>query len=341
MCIFKTLMVALCAAIIASASAQDNVNITIKGRTDVPAQVVVISPLKDFEKKLSLSMGNNRPSAIEKVFIKALSDDVMVDANGIAITSDIDVDVAKKIAVGFSGGTSEIISSTVTPTGISVVASFKDADGNYVSPPVDSLAAYDTSGKKLCFDYKTVEQAPPKMTFKLLLDKSYSMVNVMVDVKRTAKHFLTNVLPPEALCGVAAFDTALHPTHNTVQSCGGGGFHIDAIELGGGTDIYKALKHAYKEMSNPFLKDHQKAVIVVTDGVSEIDAAQQKELIALKGETLTFVYLLGVQAENAVKAVTDSFISQGNEKIALGDYFDVIGKAYRTQKVLNITQCSP
>lgn len=313
--------------------------ISINSRIDKAQPVIIIRSKHDFEQNISLKMKTNPALSASDVLIRAISKYGMVDAKGIEITSGFDVDAANNLVVAFSGGTSEIIKTSRLQGGFQVIGSFKDRSGNFVSPPINSLAVYNTGGEKLCFEYEAKQAAMPKSAFALLLDRSGSMGINLEAVKQTAEDFLKN-LPKNSECAVASFDTSFHYAHKKYQACGGGGFGIKEISVGGGTDIYTPLKDAYQTLSQQYFSMHQKAVIIITDGYTVSDEARKLELLNLKGNILTFVYFIGGNKKDDLEEITDHFIAQGgNVAQSLSKYFGTIGQAYSTQKVLNVRTC--
>lgn len=321
-----------------SAQAQEAA-INIVSRTTQNQPIIIIKSPFSFEKDISLKLNTDPNFDASDILIETISKFKMTDAHGLIIQSGFDVDLKNNLVMAFSGGISEIIRTNPLPDGFQVIGSFKDANGNFVSPPVGSLAVYNTRGEKLCFEYDTITKTPPKMAFTLLLDRSGSMVKNLDAVKKTATDFL-NILPKTADCAVASFDTTFHYAHKYYQACGGGGFGIQDIKIGGGTDIYTPLKSAYLTLSRPHFSTHQKAVIIITDGYTLSDEQRKQELLSLKGNVLTFVYFIGGHKRDDLEKLTDHFIAQGGDvKQSLAQYFGAIGQAYNTQKVLNIHSC--
>jgi len=242
--------------------------------------------------------------------------------------------------VAFSGGTSEIIKTAGDPSALHVVASFRDATGNFVSPPPDSVALYSMSGEKLCFDYKTVQQAKPQIAIGILLDRSGSMYGNMPEVISAAHTFL-NALPKSALCAVGSFTTELTYGHKHYQVCSGGGFGFDGIQADGGTDIYVALNSVYDDLSGANFNGFQKAVIVITDGYTMNDPKLKAQLLAKKKDILTFVYFIGGNKKDDLEGITDHFIAQdGDLNKSLDGYFGSIEQAYNSQKILSVHSCT-
>jgi uncharacterized protein YegL len=314
--------------------------ITVKSKSELTAPIIVIRSNYDFEKSISLKLKTDTTLTASDVLINTVSKFGMTDANGIKIVSGFDIDQSNNIIVAFSGGTSEVIQTSGKPSQLNIVANFKDEKGQFVSPPPDSVAVYSLSGEKLCFDYKTVQQAPPNIGLALLLDRSGSMAGNMEAVKSTANSFL-NSLPPHALCAVGSFNSDLTFGHKNYQQCNSGGFGFENIEASGGTDIFKALSGVYSNLSGNYFNGYQKAAIIITDGYTVNDANVKAELLAKKNGILTFVYFIGGNHKDDLEGITDHFISQGGDvKQSLSQYFSAIGLAYKSQKVLSVKPCA-
>lgn len=313
--------------------------ISITSRADNPAPKIVLRSAFDFEKSISLKVRLDPKLLPSDVLIKTVSNIGMTDANGVRIVSGFDVDVENDLVVAFSGGTSEIIRTYSAPGGFEIVTSFKDKNGNFVSPPADKLALYTVGGKRLCFDYKTIAQSTQKIAIALRLDRSGSMATNIEAVKSTAQEFL-DILPSSAECGVASFDTEVTYTHEYFQPCNGGGFKLDTIQVGGGTDIYSALKSAYSDLSQSYFDGYQKAVIVITDGYTMSNFLLKQELLKLKKDILTFVYFIGGDKKDDLEELTDHFIAEGGDiRQSLSQYLGALGQAYNAQKVLSVKSC--
>ncbi|PCK00066.1 MAG: hypothetical protein COA45_04085 [Zetaproteobacteria bacterium] len=338
--IFRTslVIVVMATAMVIALVVHGETHVTVKNRSENNAPKIIIRSAYDFEKMVSLKVKTDPRLIPTARLIEIVRRIGMRDANGISITSGYDINPVHDVVIGFSGGKSEIIRTIKTPNGLRIISSFKNEDGAFISPPASSLAVYNTNGEKLCFD-DIVTQAPPKMAFTLLIDKSYSMVKEFANVKQTATEFLS-ILPSPALCAVASFDLAWTYTRPDYQSCSAGGFGIDAIQIGTATDIYAPLKDAYLKLSRPRFDGYQKAVIIITDGHMEADPLRKQELVSLKGDILTFVYFIGGNNRTHLEGLTNRFLAQrGNVRDSLLQYFDAIGQAYNTQKVLNIHRC--
>tara|TARA_R110001599_G_scaffold353823_1_gene599129 strand:+ start:1980 stop:3029 length:1050 start_codon:yes stop_codon:yes gene_type:complete len=331
-----SLLAALCLPL--SVQAQE-ATISINARSDQTQPVIIVRSKYNFERRISLKMKTDPALSASDVLIRAISKVGMVDAHGIKITSGFDVDAVNNLVVAFSGGTSEIIRTLQLPNGFQVVGSFKDRGGNFVSPPVGSLAVYNTSGEKLCFDYETAAQAKPKMVFMLLVDRSGSMFDVMDDVKTSAKAFLKS-LPPTAMCAVSSFSDSFTYHNERYENCNGGVYKIDDLVADGGTQLYTPLLRAYQSLTQDYFKDYQKAVIIITDGQVPPNPILRNQALAAKQDVLSFVYFLGEKEEAQLSSLADVFLQSTSDiKNNLNQYFDALSTAYKTQTVLNVRQC--
>lgn len=281
----------------------------------------------------------------------------MVDKAGITILRGYDIDVQHDIVLGFSGGTAEITNVNESEAGLVITALFKDADGNIVQPPASALGLYTTAGDRLCFTEETVTalatSAQPltagittpnlPMTFGILIDRSGSMGPVMEDVKRAAHGFIDS-LPVGASCMVGAFadeggtyDAALGLG---VGTCRSSNFPLTGLQAGGGTDLFSPLQNLYNYMQEPVRADHQKAVIIITDGAINANLHLQATVESLKQDTVTFVFFLGGHDERFLKNLADNYLThQGTVADALPQYFSVVSEAYTSQTVLRQSVC--
>lgn len=284
---------------------QASINIT--SRTADAAPMIILRSRYDFEQSISLKVRTDPELPPSDVLIRTVSNIGMTDARGIRITSGFDIDLENDLVVAFSGGTSEIIRTYQTPNGLQIITSFKDSNGNFVSPPADSLAVYTIGGKKLCFDYKEITRAAPKMAFTLLLDRSGSMPSVISDVQQSANEFLKG-LPPTAECAVASFNSGYDYHNDVYQNCNAGNFKLDSLTAEGGTDLYHPLLSAYNSLNQAYFSDHQKAVIVIADGQIGSDDALRQQVEAAKNDALTFVYSLRLREDRYLTGLADAFL---------------------------------
>ncbi|MCU7858324.1 MAG: hypothetical protein KZQ86_00515, partial [Candidatus Thiodiazotropha sp. (ex Lucinoma kastoroae)] len=168
--------------------------ISIIDRTQQREPIIIIQSKYNFEQEISLKVKTDPKLSVSDILITTLSKIGMSDVRGVKIKSGFDIDLQNNLVVGYSGGTSEIIKTARSPNGLQVISSFKDRNGNFISPPKDRLAIYSTSGEKLCFSYETAKHTAPKMGIAILLDRSGSMAANISKVKNSAQDFLS-VLP--------------------------------------------------------------------------------------------------------------------------------------------------
>lgn len=311
-------------------------SISIRSLTQGQYPKIIIRSNYDFEKEISLKVKRDPRYLPSDVLIKMVSEMGMQDAKGVLITSGFDIDLEHDLVLAFSGGSSEIINAQQTSKGLAITASFKDKQGNFVSPPSGSLALYTTGGEKLSFEYTKVTKTPPKMAFVLLLDRSGSMAEVISDVKSSAQDFL-KILPASAECAVASFNGTFSYHKNVYQSCNKGDFQLNSIEAGGKTDLYTPLLSAYQSLSQEYFKDYQKAVILITDGQIPPDEVLRMKLISTKKDVLTFVYFLGEKNDQELIGLANAFLTPSSDiKASLDEYFHSLGSAYNFQKVLKV-----
>lgn len=326
--------------IAASSALADTPAINIHGAAQNPPPKITLHSAYDFKRAVSLKINPDPAFMPADVLLRAVSQLQLFDNNGVRITSGVDIDPDTQLVIGFSGGSAEIIKSRRHAGGISVLASFKDHSGAFISAPKDQLAVYDHQGNTLCFDYKDVRQTPQKMTFILLLDRSASMAGVMDEVKRSANTFLKS-LPPAAQCAVASFNHGFTYHNQHFQSCNLGDFKLDDMIAEGGTDLLVPLLRAHESLGRAEFTDHQKAVIVITDGQITQNKVMQDAILAAKKDVLSFMYLRGSASNEHIKALTDSYIHDPvNFKDSLGEYFGALSDGYNTQKLLEIKPCA-
>jgi len=326
--------------IISSSALADTPAINIHGTAQQLPPIITLHSAYDFKRNVSLKVNPDPAFVPVDVLIQAASRLDMVDARGMRIRSDFDIDPETKLVIGFSGGSSEIIKASSNAGTVSLLASFKDQGGKFTSPPQGQVAVYDAQGNKLCFEYKDARQAQQKMSFILLLDRSASMAGVMDEVKASANMFLKS-LPPSAHCAVASFNHGFtyHNTH--FQSCNVGDFKLDAMVAEGGTDLLVPLLRAHESLGRATFADHQKAVIVITDGQITQNLPMQNAILAAKKDTLSFMYLRGKASHEHIKTLTDSYIHDpANFKESLGEYFGILSDGYNTQKLIQVKTCA-
>lgn len=334
----KTLSLAL---MIASSSAlSDTPAITLHSTAQQQPPKIILHSAYDFKREISLKVNPDPVFMPADVLLKTLSRFELFDSNGVRITSGFDVDPASKVVIGFSGGSAEIIKTSSNVGSVSLLASFKDTSGNFISPPQDQVAVYNSQRQKLCFDYKDVRQTQQKMRFILLLDRSASMGGVMDDVKRSANLFLKS-LPPSAQCAVASFNHGFTYHNEYFQSCNLGDFKLDGMVAEGGTDLLVPLLRAHESLGRAEFADFQKAVIIITDGQIKQNTVMQQAVLAAKKDTLSFMYFRGKASSEHIKALTDGYIHDpANFKESVGEYFETLSDGYNTQKLIQVKPCT-
>ena len=307
---------------------------------------VTIERLVDFERNISIRIRTDPSRVPPERQLEILRSLDLRDGQGVKIDSrSMDFNAVHDVVLGFSGGTAEIIKISQTPRGLQVIGSFKSYQGQVVSPPRSSVAVANLGGDPLCFEYEEVDVAKPPMHFVLLLDRSGSMSGHMSAVKSATRQFI-DLLPSHAICTVVAFDHqwSFSQAGLGTRQCVASNFNFASIDARGSTDIFGPVTEAYRMLGRPALMDHQKAVVVLTDGVPDDDltTAQQrrKQLQSLKGDVVTFAYWLGNHNEQYLRGLADSYIeNQGDVGANLGRYFDILGDAYTKQTVLTIRSC--
>lgn len=318
--------------------AQDPV-ISITPRLKEENPTIIILSHYDFERDISLKVKRDPRFMPSDALIKMVSELGMQDAKGIKITSGFDIDPQNDIVLAFSGGTSEIVKSSSNAGGVKITASFKDRQGNFVTPSANNVVLYNTNGEKLCFDYQQVAKASPKMAFVLLLDQSGSMSRVISDVKTSANSFL-KALPASSECKVGRFNGSFSYFNYKYQNCNRGDFYLKSIKAGGSTDLYPPLLDAYQSLSQNYPSDYQKAIIIITDGQVSWNDKQNQTLLSAKKDILTFVYFLGDKNDRYLNRLADGFLqSTANIQANLAKYFGSLSAGYNAQKVLQVQPC--
>ena len=336
----KTFIITACLTLLVSLSAfASDTAISIKSQVGGQSPKIILRSAYDFEKQISLKVKPDPEFEPSDILIKTISKMGLTDARGIHITSGFDIDLKNDLVLAFSDGTSEIIKSSSGPSGLTLIANFRDNSGHYVSPVKDSVALFTTSGDPLCFKYKDVKKAAPKMAFILLLDRSGSMEEVISDVRDSAQTFLKD-LPKSASCALASFNGSLTWHNKVFENCNCGDFSLEDLSAGGTTELYTPLLDAYESLSRNTFRDHQKAVIIITDGQIEPDEDMKQKLVASKKDILTFVYFLGQKYEHPLIGLADGFLQTTSDlKTSLDHYFGSLSTAYGSQKVLEVRPC--
>lgn len=282
----------------------------------------------------------------------------MVDDFGAVIEGGYDIDAEHDIVLAFSGGSAEITHIARDDQGLIITALIRDEAGNVINPPQGALALYTTGGEKLCFTEEMINareevredifasgstSAIP-MTFAVLMDRSGSMANHMEEMRDAARGFI-DALPNRASCLVGAFSegTASFAPHEGFGffQCRARHFPMSGLHAGGGTDLFGSLAHLYDWMNQSALEDHQRAVIIITDGAVNRNLEREAEVIAAKGDVVTFVYFLGGDEERFLQSLADSYLGhEGDLRDELPRFFNVVRDVYTSQTVLRQSQCA-
>ncbi len=281
----------------------------------------------------------------------------MIDDFGSAIVSGYDINAEHDIVLAFSGGSAQITHISREDQGLIITALIRDDAGNVINPPQGALALYRTGGEKLCFQEEVINgtqqitsdvfaPAGPSsipMTFAVLMDRSGSMLNVVDEMRAAAGGFI-DALPNRAGCLVGAFSEGSASFEASegfgFDQCRASNFPMNGLQAGGGTDLFGSLEHLYDWMNQNALKDHQRGVIITTDGGVNRNLEREASVIAAKGDVVTFVYFLGGDEERFLKSLADSYLGhQGNLRDELPRFFNVVRDAYTSQTVLRQTHC--
>ena len=281
----------------------------------------------------------------------------MVDDFGAVIEGGYDIDAQHDIVLAFSGGSAEITHIARDDQGLIITALIRDEAGNVIDPPQGALALYTTGGEKLCFTEEVINAreevvgdvfAPGSassipMTFAVLMDRSGSMAGHMGEMREAASGFI-DALPSRAGCLVGAFSegaASFDPKEGFGYfHCESRFFSMDGLQAGGGTDLFGSLEALYGWMNQDALQDRQRAVIIITDGAVNRNLEREAEVIAAKGDVVTFVYFLGGDEERFLQSLADSYLGhEGALRDELPRFFNVVREVYTSQTVLRQSQC--
>lgn len=282
----------------------------------------------------------------------------MVDDFGAVIEGGYDIDAQHDIVLAFSGGSAEITHIARDDQGLIITALIRDEAGNVIDPPQGALALYTTGGEKLCFTEEVINAreevaedifAPGStstipMTFAVLMDRSGSMAGYMDEMRHAASGFI-DALPDRAACLVGAFSegaASFGPDEGFGYfQCRAQNFPMSGLQAGGGTDLFRSLEHLYDWMDQDALQGHQRAVIIITDGAVNRNMEREAEVIAAKGDVVTFVYFLGGDEERFLQSLADSYLGhEGDLRDELPRFFNVVREVYTSQTVLRQSQCA-
>ncbi|MEM8563211.1 MAG: vWA domain-containing protein [Pseudomonadota bacterium] len=306
---------------------------------------LMVERLRDFAQGMILEVRRDPARIPSEALIAMVAGLAMEDASGIAVTRGYDIDAHADLVLGTSQGSAQIIlADRISPDGLEVLAVFRDETGQVMIPPASSISAYRTDGERLCLaeEAQKLEQAPtPPMSFALLLDTSGSMGSVMDDLRDAANGFLSD-LPDSAQCYVGAFASVPNFSRSSglgESSCHPRNFHLDGLRADGGTNLYDPMRMGYAWL-NSQPENHQRAMIVITDGAANRNEHEIASLVSDKGDSVTFVYFLGSREERWLRGIADNYLAHdGHLAPQLASYFQVVSDAYAQQTVLRLGPC--
>lgn len=306
-----------------------------------------LDALSDFEANIPLRVITD-PSRVDDSRLQELVQEIdLRDGDGRPIGPGRAADRQADVVVGYSGGSAEIVRAEQGPSGPRVIGLFRDTGGQIVSPAPGTIGIASLTGEPRCFDAVPITQAadPPPMWFVLMLDRSGSMNGHMSEMIEAAEAFL-DTLPDTAQCSILSFaDTWTLHGDQAANACRPESFDLSGLQAGGATDIFAPLSAVYRVFGRAEFADWQRAAVILTDGrvsdAPEEAAHRREELLAAKGEALTFVYWLGDHDERDLRELADSFIThRGEVRSALAQYFEVLGEAFTRQQVLTLHPCA-
>lgn len=266
------------------------------------------------------------------------------DAGGRPVTGAVDADVRHDVIISFSGGSAEIVNAARDGERVTVTGLFKDADGRITVPPDDQIGMHRLNGDRLCHRRAPEEEAEevnPK-SFVLLLDTSGSMEDLMDEVRGAALSFIDQ-LPDTATCAVGAFSERWSFDANDglgVHPCKPENFDLSKLEAGGGTELFVPLGWSFDWLNEAERADHQKAVIVLSDGHVTDSLAEARRVAGRKGDAFLFTYYLGDSDDAWLKDLADNYLAADRSlRGQLEAYFGVVSDAFAKQTVLHVNAC--
>ena len=156
--------------------------------------------------------------------------------------------------------------------------------GGYYKTPVEEVLPLVSRFEK--------EKEKPSLAMVLVIDKSGSMSGLPIQMARQAAKASVEMLGPQDLVAVVAFDSEAYLISDMRRASGKDGIQaaIDTIEEGGGTDMYPAMQQAKQLLDACSAK--VKHIICLTDGQTEDRGfAELTQALADSGVTVSTVAL--------------------------------------------------
>lgn len=217
-----------------------------------------------------------------------------------------------------------------TAAGLNIFTEARDARGRTIRLHPEEVGLFTWKGAPVCFALQDVEEVDTRLLFDILIDRSGSMGPHMSMVKEAVARFFDH-LPANARCRVTSFNEAYRRHTPTYGPCTAQAQGLERLTAQGNTDIFGALAGVYDD--HQVAGQHQRAVVVVTDGVGR--SPLTKATVAAKKNAVTFVYWLGDYDEHRLTGLADASIyGRDDAEATLGRYFHSIGKAVRAQQVV-------
>lgn len=201
------------------------------------------------------------------------------------------------LIVGAASPVDSIVISQVSPSGRGKGVTVLFLKGNKtIKPKPSDIGVFNFDLKRQKFNVTPSLKDFRSFPVYLVVDKSFSMFDVMKHVKAAGKNFLKS-LPDTMHCTQIAFNRGLEILDKGLKPCRESTQYLDRIKASGGTNIYSALNHAYMDASAKKLPGGiRPLVMVVTDGAHNFNKTVSKaQVIASmkKSQAATLVFWAG------------------------------------------------
>jgi len=329
----------------ALAPASSMAELTIKPSVDTNTQAeVAFDRVLEFERDLTLGFHTDPSLSVQRQLQEIIDNYTLRDRAGREITGAVDAAPQHDVILGHSGGDAQILKAQRNGAATSVTGLFRDPNGRIVAPRDDQIGAYRMNGEPLCHTRASppAAAAANPMSIALLLDSSGSMDGIMDEVRAAALSFIDE-LPDHATCAVGKFAGSWSFDEADglgVKSCEARNFDLTSLKAYGKTDLFPALEWSYRWLDESARADHQKAVIIITDGHVTSDLRKAEEVARHKNDAVTFVHYLGESDDAWLKDLADNYLRTDDSLSGhIEEYFGVVGDAYAKQTVLNVQAC--